>query len=104
MEPLEYATTRRMALASNKLQDACYIQVISLVPPSEDGGEGLLHARFSSELYYRRALQFLDEEHGSALNSMDGGQWYVHRLSDDVDLDRPFPQHVKIRLEWRFRL
>jgi hypothetical protein len=92
-----------MTLASNVLQDSCYIKVISFRPPTEAGAEGLLQVRFSSTLYYRNALRFLDHERGSALLSADGGQWFVHRLDDDVDIERPFPQHVTFRLEWRFR-
>jgi hypothetical protein len=102
MEPLDHVTTRRMVLASNILQDQRYVQVISFDPPVREGGEGLLHVRCPSEVDYQVIRRFLDEEHGSALKSMTGDLWYVHRISDDAQLDEPFPQHVKIRVEWRF--
>lgn len=103
MEPLEYVTTRRMTLASNKLQDACYVHAVAFDPPVDGGAEGLLHVRCSTEADYLGIRRFLEEEHGSALQSGDGGVWYVHRIDDDVDLGRPFPQQIRIRVEWRYR-
>lgn len=92
-----------MALASNILQDARYVQVISFDPPTEGGSHGTLYVRCTSEDEYQGIRRFLDEDHGSALKGMDGGVWYIHRLNDDADLRGRFPQHVRFRVEWRFR-
>jgi hypothetical protein len=99
----EYVTTKRMTLASNVLQDARDIQVISFDPPTKEGREGLLVVRCPSEDDYRGVLRFLDEERGSALKSMNGGVWYIHRVAGDAQSGQPFPQHINFRVEWRFR-
>lgn len=104
MEPEpQYVTTRRMTLASNILQDARHVQVISFDPPVDGGRDGVLYVRCPSREDYDGVRRFVDEERGSALKSVDGGVWYVHRLDDDAQPDQPFPQHIRIRVEWRYR-
>src|SRR4051794_23067541 len=103
MEPTHQVVTKRMTLASNILQDARHVQVIDFDPPVDGGAPGQLHVRCPTEDDYRAVRRFVDEERGSALKSADGGVWYVHRLDDDAQLGRPFPQHVRITVEWRYR-
>ncbi len=103
MEPTEYVTTKRMTLASNILQDARHVQVIDFDPPVDGGPHGLLHVRCPTEDDYWAIRRFVDEERGSALKAADGGVWYIHRLDDDAQVDQPFPQHIHVRVEWRYR-
>lgn len=80
-----------MVLASNKLQAGCSVQVISFTPPTKDGGKGLLRVHCATRDEYEEIRRFIDEEHGSALKSMDGGVWYVHRIDDDSSEARGVP-------------
>jgi hypothetical protein len=97
------AVTQRMAFGNNYLQAGGWVQVISFTPPSQDGREGLLRVHCATEDEYRQIRRFVDEGHGSALKALDGGLWYVHRISDDARSGEPFPQNVNIHLEWRYR-
>jgi hypothetical protein len=97
------AVTQRMVLASNKLQGGCSVQVISFTPPTKDGGKGLLRVHCATRDEYEEIRRFIDEEHGSALKSMEGGVWYVHRIDDDSREAEAFPQKVTIQLEWLYR-
>ena len=95
------SVTRRMMFGNNYLQSGCLLHVIDFDPPSPAGEHGSLRAEVGSAKEYDEIRRFLDEEHGSALSSLDGtGQWYVHRLSDDGKPKAVFPQKVNFQIEW----
>lgn len=99
----EDAVRFRMDFGNNFLKSGCSVEVIRFDPPSQDGTEGVLRVQCRTPEDYEQLRRFVDEEHGSALKSMEGGVWYVHRLADDGDRARPFPQNVSVRLEWLYR-
>lgn len=95
--------TSIMWFGNNFLQAGGPVQVVKFQPPTRDGGEGRLRAWCDSQSDYEQLRRFLDEEHGSALSTVDGSgqQWYVHRIDDDADERQPFPKAVTVRLQWR---
>lgn len=78
------------------------LDVIAFDPPNEDGKEGLLRVECRTGEDYSEIRGLVDEERGACLRSLDGGGgiWYVHRLDDDAQPDRPFPQNISVRVEW----
>ncbi|TFV89901.1 hypothetical protein [Blastococcus sp. CT_GayMR16] len=98
------SVTQRMAFGNNMLQSGCWVDVISFDPPTEAGAEGMLRVHCATEADYLEVRRFLDEEHGSALKSTNGGLWYVGRVSDDAAPVGEYPQNVNFRLEWRHRM
>lgn len=98
----EYVTTRRVWLVSNVLQGGCQLQLISVKPPVEGGPEGLLVVRCPTAENYWEIRRFLDEERGSVLQA-PGAPCHVHRLEDDGEPERPFPQHIRFVVAWRHR-
>lgn len=101
MDLPDYAPRLRMAFGNNVLQSSCWVNVISFTPPSEDGStEGLLRAYCETRDEYDELRCFTDEQHGSALRSMEGPMWFVQRVADDGQQAATFPQVVTFQLRW----
>lgn len=99
-QPLRHDdVTERMLL--NFFRRLRVLDVIAFDPPAEDGKEGLLRVECRTEEDYLEIRGLVDEERGACLRSLHGGGvWYVHRLDDDAQPGRPFPQNVSVRVEW----
>lgn len=91
---------QRMLFGNNFLGASHWVELIRFDPPTVEGTEGLLHVQCDTSEDYHQLRRFVDEEHGSALRSVDGGIWYVHRIADDGDPAQSFPQNVMVRVEW----